>query len=126
MNLPLPFAGAALLFATFALAQEPALSGKYSGGYTSNRDTQVRIVLDIKSIENGAVKGTITRYSSANRGAQCSGEYPLEGTLKDNQLRVRTAEGSGSTSDCVLRLNATVEGGKLVGKMGSNEIVLTK
>jgi hypothetical protein len=118
----------ALLFSASTLAQEPVLSGKYSGGYTSNRDTQIRLVLDIKSVENGVVKGTISRYSSANRAPQCSGEFPLEGTLKGNQLRIRTAEGSGNTGpdDCVLRLHATVEGNKLLGKVGPNEFELTR
>jgi hypothetical protein len=126
MKLHLPFAGAALLAATFAFAQDSSLPGKYSGNYTSGGGTSVRIVLDIKSVENGAVKGTAERFSTTRRGGQCSGEYPVEGTLKDNTLSVRSLEQGGPSGDCAFRYTAAVQGGKLVGKLGQNDLELTK
>lgn len=126
MKPTLPFAGAALLVATFALAQDASLVGKYSGNYTSGGGTGVRIVLDIKSVDNGAVKGTAERISTTRRGGQCAGEYPVEGTLKDNTLTVRSVEQGGPSGDCVFRYTAAVQGGKLVGKLGNNELELTR
>jgi uncharacterized protein YceK len=109
---------------TFTYAQDPAtLGGKYSGNYTvtgSRGDRQWGLELTIGSIEGENVKGTLVRY-----GAQCKGNFDLEGTLKENQLVLRSNK-SGPAGDCTSNFRLTVEGNKLAGTMGTFPAQLSK
>jgi hypothetical protein len=108
-----------------ALGQE-ALVGKYSGHYQGPQGSDIRLALDIKSVDNGVVKGTLERRVSSRRGGACDGEFPVAGTIKENNLDVRTIEKVGKAEDCTYRLRMDVQGSKLVGTMGKNEITLSK
>lgn len=111
-------------------AQDASLTGTYSGNFQSGNNHATRIVLNIKSVEDGVVKGTIERYASGGgrhgSGIACSGQYPAEGTYKGNTLQVRTIDKGGSGGDCGASLNLQVDGNKLVGKFGKNELTLSK
>jgi hypothetical protein len=114
------------VFATsFATAQDAPPIGKYSGNHQIGT-SDVRVALDIKSVEAGTVKGTLERYVSTRRGGSCDGEFPVQGTYKDNKLDVRTIEKVGKASDCIFRLRMNVQGNKLVGNMGKTELTLSK
>jgi hypothetical protein len=120
--------GIALLSASLALAQD-SLVGTYTGNYLlSNRsgDTPVGLQLIIESVENGVVKGT-ARLSRTSKANYCAGEYPVQGTYRDNTLKLRSSERSGIAADCGLSLNLKQEGNKLTGTRGSGHAVeLTK
>lgn len=109
---------------TSVYAQEQvALTGKYSGTYTtkgSKGESQWGLELNITSVENAKVKGTLLRY-----GAQCKGDFQLEGTIKENQLVLRSNKG-GPAGDCTSNFRLVVEGNKLVGTMGSSPAQLSK
>jgi hypothetical protein len=76
--------------------------------------------LNITSVESANVKGTLLRH-----GAQCKGDFELEGTLKENQLVLRSNKG-GPSGDCTSNFRLTVEGNKLVGTMGNFPAQLSK
>jgi hypothetical protein len=105
-------------------AQQPAaLAGKYSGNYMVSGKTGDRpwgLELNITNVEGEKVKGTLLRH-----GAQCKGDFELEGTLKENQLVLRSNK-SGASEDCVSNFRLTVEGNKLVGTMGKYPTQLSK
>lgn len=99
------------------------LTGKYSGTYTvlgRSGDRQFGLELTIISVENEAVKGTLLRH-----GALCTGEFQLEGTLKGNQLVLRSNK-AGSAGDCTSNFRLEVSEGKLSGTMGSFRTELSK
>jgi hypothetical protein len=115
---------AASLFAYPALAQEGA-AGKYSGSYTLPNLVVIGLALDIGSIKDGVVEGQGERMVS--RGNQsCAGPFRLTGTLKGDQLDVRAAEKFGRGGDCTFRLQGTLSDNKIKGKVGPNDIELTK
>lgn len=123
------FAASILLLASSgAGAQDAPIIGKWSGSYTGGRGTPitVRVVLDIQSVEGERVKGAGGVSSTMMRGQGCSGEFPVEGTFKDNTLRVKATEKFGAGGDCTFALTGTVEGNKLLAKRGQNEFVMTK
>jgi hypothetical protein len=107
-----------------AYAQQPAtLAGKYSGTYTVSGkmgDRPWGLELNITSAEGENVKGTLLRH-----GAQCKGDFEMEGTLKENQLVLRSNKG-GPSGDCTSNFRLTVEGNKLVGTMGNFPAQLSK
>ena len=112
-----------------AIAQDSSLVGKYSGDFQGGRSV-TGIVLNIKSIEDGVVKGTVERFTSGRgmhgTGAACTGEFPVEGTYKGNALQVRSVEKGGRADDCGVNLRMQVEGNKLVGTFGKNNLTLSK
>ncbi len=119
--------GLILFFSVSVFAQE-ALVGKYSGAFTQptrNGDQQVGLTLEISSVEGGAVKGTAVRMAPPGRGG-CRGEYPVEGTVKGNELTLKATEKGGPAGDCNVNLKLTVEGNKLVGTMGQFKTTLSK
>lgn len=104
------------------LAQE-SLLGKYTGSYerkTNRGDQRYGVELTLGSIENGVVKGSVVRH-----GRQCPGTYPIEGTIKDGAMNLRSGKG-GTADDCSANLRLTVEGDKLKGTMGSTPIELSR
>jgi hypothetical protein len=114
----------AALATTAAIAQEATLKpGTYTGSYPTSRDTTITIKLTIKSIEDGVVKGSAYRSSTARSGGQCAGEYPVEGTLKGNELDV-SGKATQRDGDCNFRLRAVVDSGRLNAKLGANEFTM--
>jgi hypothetical protein len=119
--------GLLLIFSGAVFGQQ-ALEGKYSGHYVflgSRGEINHGLTLEIASTEGGAVKGTATRMATGAR-TPCNGKYAVEGTLKDNQLNLRSLEKGGAASDCNVNLRLTVEGNKLVGTLGSLKTELTR
>ena len=117
--------------ASVASAQELA-PGKYTGTYdvTQAQGAKVSLVLDIKSVDNGTITGTgerhgITRYGKRSSGG-CTGAFPLAGTVKGDELDVRSAEKFGAGGDCQFRLRGKVSGNKILGKVGQNEVELSR
>jgi hypothetical protein len=128
MKLKVVAASILLLAACVASAEDAPITGKWSGSYTGGRGTPIttRVVLDIQSVEGETVKGRGSVNSTMGRGQGCSGEFPLEGTFKDNTLRVKAADKFGPGGDCTFGLSGAVEGNKLNAKRGANEFVMTK
>lgn len=119
-----------LLLTSWAFAQELS-PGKYSGSFSPGaQGFSVSISLDIKSVENGTVAGTgerHTQHQGGKRSAQgCSGSFPLTGTVKGSAVDLRAAEKFGPAGDCSFRIVGTVSGNKIVGKIGQNEVELSK
>ena len=107
---------------TPGIAQE-TLAGKYSGNYTTTGkgiERQWGLELNITSVENGKVKATLVR-----NGQECKGDFELEGTIKENQLVLRSNKG-GRSGDCTSNLQLTVEGNKLLGKISNYSAQLSK
>ena len=100
--------------AASAFAQE-SLVGTYNGNYELPRGTQrFGITLVISSAEDGKVKGN----AIFQRG-NCQGSYPVEGGVKGNTIRVRATAKGGPAGDCFFSFSGTVDGNRLVGKMGN-------
>jgi len=109
---------------TSLYAQE-SLIGKYSGTYTTTsvrKGGEIRIGVDltISSVENGIVKGMTQRHAGP-----CKGEYPVEGTYKDDKLILKSSKG-GPADDCTTSLQLVSEGNKLKGTLGRSPIELSK
>jgi hypothetical protein len=117
-----------LLVSASAAGQDTPITGKWSGSYTGGRGTPIttRVVLDIQSVEGERVKGKGSVNSSMMRGQGCSGEFPFEGTFKENTLRVKATDKFGPGGDCTFGLSGTIEGNKLSAKRGENEFTMTK
>ena len=113
-----------ILLATGVAFGQQTPVGKWSGIYTyetrRGAPASVGIQLTIASAEGENVAGTWT----LNRG-NCQGDYPLAGTFKDNKLRIKTE--AGSKPGCgPYGPTFTLDGDKLVGKFGKQELTLTK
>jgi hypothetical protein len=112
--------------ASVTLAQEDVIVGKWSGTYNAGNNRTMRVVLDIKNAEGGKIRGVGSLYSTARRGGQCHGDYPVEGTLKGDELRVRSTEKGGPAGDCTFTLSGKVEGNTLMVKRGQADFEMTK
>ena len=101
--------------------------GKYTGNYETTGIANVThsVTVEISSFEGGKVKGIATRNSTA-RTSGCRGQYPIEGTYKDNKISLRETEKGGPAGDCTFRFTGTREGDALVGKFGQNDLTLRK
>lgn len=105
------------------LNAQDSLIGKYTGSYerrTNRGDERYGVELNIVSVENGIAKGTAVR-----NGRQCPGTYPVEGTVKDNRLELKSGKG-GTADDCAANFRLVAEGNKLKGTMGSTPVELSK
>ena len=120
---------ACLLLASFASAQELA-AGKYTGSYFPPQFQEVLIVLSIQSVDGGNVTGTGERHVTFQSGKQaragCIGVFPLVGTVMGSAVDLRSGEKWGPAGDCRFRLRGAVSGDKIRGKLGENEIELSK
>jgi hypothetical protein len=109
-------AGAA---ASLVVLAEDLQPGRYTGSFTKQGNRNIEqwgIALQIDSVDQGVVKGMASRY----RG-NCKGDVPIQGKLDGNTLEIRETEKGGRAGDCGFRATLTVEGKRLVGKMGSGE-----
>jgi hypothetical protein len=90
----------------------------------------IHITLDITSIENGAVQGRGERQGTDQSGIRfkmgCIGSFPLTGTAKGSTVDLRAAEKFGAAGDCQFRIRGTVQGNKIIGKIGQSDIELSK
>jgi len=117
---------AALLIAAGMTVSQCALAdalqpGKYTGAVTvmGNRNIeQWGMAVQIDSVEQGVARGLATRY----RG-KCQGDVPVEGKLEGNTLTLRETAKGGRAGDCGFRATLTVDGPKLMGKMGNGDPV---
>ncbi len=119
--------GVCLLFLYGSVFAQEALVGKYSGSwvYPSNRgDVSGTLALEVTSVDGETVKGKATRAAQIYGG--CDGEYPVAGTLKGNELTLRSTTKGGRARDCNLTARFTVEGNKLVGTLGQFKATLSK
>ena len=97
--------------------------GKYDASYSSEgiNARTIPVTIIISSIERDIVKGTGIRGDKS-----CRGEYPLEGTFEDNQIRLRATTKGGPAGDCGFGFTGTVEGNSLVGRYGQRELQFRK
>ena len=107
----------------FVVYAQESFVGKYTGSYerkTNRGDERYGVELNIASVENGIVKGTAIRH-----GRQCPGSYPIEGTMKENRLELKSGKG-GTADDCAANFRLVAEGNKLKGTMGSTSVELSR
>lgn len=116
---------AALIACPAAIAQE-SIAGNYSGSYQNKSGRFTIITLDIKSVENGVVKGIGSWRTTSRSGGPCLGNYPFTGTFQDGKLDVKSDEKGGKGGDCDFRVRATVEGGQLKARFGQNEFIMSR
>jgi hypothetical protein len=123
MQLPLAaVSGFFLCVSTASVAQE-AITGTYNGNIevTTNRPQRWGVTIAINSVEDGKVKGIGTIQQGP-----CRGEYPIEGTVKDNAIGVISKTKGGASGDCVFAFKGRTEGNRLVGSMGKYEVEFRK
>jgi len=118
-------AGAAICaFSISAFAQEN-LVGKWGGSYqyaSAKGQISINVDLDITSVEGNVVKGVAKHYS---RGG-CAGEFQMRGKLDGSNLGIASTEAGGPAGDCKFGFRVAVEGNKMTGKIGPNDLVLNK
>lgn len=111
-----------LLFCSASLAQQDFL-GTYAGTFISEgsrNNVTNGVVVQIVSIERGNVTGTFKMV-----GGSCVGDYPIDGKLSGDRLRLRMGPGTKlGCGNALLILNA--KSGKLVGTFRRYDIELTK
>ena len=123
------FGAVVILCLSSAVFAQQTIIGKYTGTFvtlTRSGDRAQGLTLEIASVEGDIVKGKATRYPSGQAGLGCQGEYPVEGTLKANELILKSTEKGGRAADCGMNLNLNVEGNKLVGTVNKNKAELSK
>jgi hypothetical protein len=121
----------ALVISSHAAAADSDLTGKYSGGYdvaVPSGTVRANVILNILSVSDGSVKAVLERITASRTARQppCDGQYPLEGTLKDNSLDLRATEKGGRAGDCGMRVRGTLQGTKLIGKVNQADVELSK
>jgi hypothetical protein len=106
-----------------AVGAQDSLVGTYNASYASTgiQSTLQSLTIVIASVEDGRVKGTGVRHDKA-----CGGEYPLEGSLKGDAIRLRATKKGGPAGDCSFGFAGKVEGGAMVGKYGPHEVKFSK
>ena len=120
-----------VLLTSFAAAQE-LTPGKYSGSFNppQNANALITIVIEIQSVENGAITGMGQRHVTSQIGTRlregCIGGFPLKGTVKGDVVDIAAAEKWGPAGDCLFRMRGTVSGDKIVGKIGQSDIELKR
>ena len=97
--------------------------GTYKGSYEINtiRGQQQGVTLIIAAVEDGKLRGTGS-YSFGS----CAGEYPVEGSVKGNEVGLRATAKGGRAGDCSFGFKGSINGNQLVGTMGKYEVVLRK
>lgn len=119
-------AGLILFLSSIGFAQQTLL-GAYSGtfaapSFSGGTLVHVGLTLELTSLEDGTVKGKAVRMGTSS----CAGEYPVQGTVKGNELELRSTARSGRASDCRTGFKLTVEGNKLTGTMNGMIAQLSK
>jgi hypothetical protein len=122
-NVQIALGLAAALWSTVCFAQD-SLPGKYVGSFpvqTNLGMQEVGVTVVINTVEDGKVKGTATLG-----GRGCAGDYPFEGTIKGDAIGLRGTQKGGRAGDCSFGFKGKVDGNRLVGTMGKNEVELRK
>jgi len=106
------------LFTVSALccAQDP-LIGTYYGYFTVptlQGDKSIGMTVVIASAENGRVEGR----GIYQGGKGCKGDFPLGGSYRGGELKMRSTAKFGPARDCSMRFRLTVEGNQLIGHTG--------
>jgi hypothetical protein len=120
-----------LLLTSFAFADE-LTPGKYSESYNPPQfaNALITFTLDITSVENGVIAGQGQRSVTSQTGTRmqqgCIGGFPIKGTVKGDVVDIMAAEKWGPNGECQFRVRGTVSGGKISGKIGQSDIVLSK
>jgi len=110
------------------LHAEEAIVGKYSGSYPGRATNggsavQLGIAIDIKTVQGDAITGTMAKQGGWR---PCSGDSPVEGTYKDNQVKIRATQEIGPSGCGRPAFTGVVEGNALVGKWGTADVKLIK
>ena len=106
--------------------------GKYTGSYNPPRNPNalISIVVDIKSVENGAITGqgqqNVTSQVGTRLRTGCVGGFPLKATVKGDAVDISAAEKWGPAGDCLFRMRGAVSGDRIRGKIGPSDIELKR
>jgi hypothetical protein len=98
--------------------------GNYVGSYEVPVGSVTRtagLSINITADENGMVTGVATNYSY-----NCAGDYVFRGTLRGNELVLRSSTKAGRLGDCGFGFRGTLEGNKIEGKLGNLNVSLYK
>jgi|RhiMethySRZTD1v2_1073278.scaffolds.fasta_scaffold78661_2 hypothetical protein len=105
-----------IVFASLTHAEESSIVGRYTGTFAgaSRQRAQVPIglTLTIHKATDGSIEATGEMYPFEG---VCKGPFPMIGTVKGNELRLRNAKPFGQTGDCNFSLRLTMDGSQLVG-----------
>jgi serine/threonine protein kinase len=109
-------------------AEPPAVQKSALGNYVGSFEVPVGSVtrtvgltINITSHESGTLTGVAKNYSY-----NCAGDYSFQGTLKGNELVLRSQTRAGRLGDCGFGFRGTLEGNKMVGKLGNLDVSLYK
>ena len=121
-----------LLLTSFLAAAQELTPGKYTGSYIPAQfpNALVSIMVNIKSVENGAITGQGELHATSKMGTRlregCFGGFPIKGTVKGDAVDIMAAEKWGPAGDCQFRVRGTVQGNKIRGKIEESDIELSK
>jgi hypothetical protein len=121
-SLALAVALACVLLSTQSNAQQELL-GKYEAiqaGYNQLGGATQYWTLEITAVENGKLTGTMNVAKF-----ECRGDYPIEGSYRDNKLEMRTVEGRRAGCGNVPMV-LVLEGNKLIGTRAGAPIEFLK
>jgi len=108
------------------VSAEDSIVGKYSGSFQNDIGKTTGVALVIDSVQDGRIKGTLTRYRSGKNNS-CQGDYPMEGRLEGNVLTMKSTERQGLGEGRGFSLKVTANGNKLTGTAKKdNPIELSK
>lgn len=121
MRLAVAMTMAVGMMAPALVSAEESVIGKYTGSFivsTSRGPIRTGLGLVLDSAEGGVVKGNAKIFDWS-----CAGDYPMEGTLAEGKMQLRSTAKGGRAGDCSLRLNLAVDGDRLTGTTGSGQPV---
>ena len=111
-----------------SIRREPVVAhrsavGNYVGSYQASGgpSPSVGLTINITSDDNGRVSGIAKNYSR-----NCAGEYFFTGTLRGNELVLRSSTKAGLFGDCGFGFRGTLDGNALQGRIGNASASLYK
>ncbi|MGZ5168903.1 MAG: protein kinase domain-containing protein [Burkholderiales bacterium] len=81
----------------------------------------VGLAITITGDDGGTLTGVAKNYSY-----NCAGDYFFRGTLKGNELVLRSPTRAGRLGDCGFGFRGTLDGNKIEGKLGNLDVSLYK
>lgn len=91
------------------------------GSFQADGRRLIGLSINITGDESGTVTGIAKNYSQ-----NCAGDYVFRGTVKGTELLLRSQTKAGRFGDCGFNFRGTLEGNKIVGKLGDLDASLYK